>query len=227
MQDGLGLTSRAPLLVGIAGGSCSGKTTVARGLARELGPERVAILPQDAYYRDRGGLPAAVRAELNYDVPDAFDHVLFLEHVRALRRGDRVVPPRYCYLTHRRIGIGEAVAPTDVVIVEGLLVLADPEVRDALDLKVYVDAPAPVRLGRRLARDTSERGRTNDAVVAQFEATVSPAHATWVEPTRENADLVLVNLASADRAVDRLARAVRARLLARQGHRTVSEERSA
>lgn len=227
MQDSVGLTSPAPFFVGIAGGSCSGKTTIAHGLAGGLGAERVAILQQDAYYRDRSALPPATRAEVDYDAPDAFDHVLFLEHVLALRDGRPVFPPRYCFVTHRRIGVGDRVAPAEVVVLEGLLVLAEPAVREVLDLKVYVDAPDAIRLGRRVARDTSERGRTSEAVLAQFEATVCPAHRTWIEPTRDSADIVLVNLGSAAAAVERLVRAVRARLLARAGIPAVREGRSA
>lgn len=181
-------------LVGIAGGSGSGKTSLAAALAAALGPARVACLAHDAYYVDRSGLDAAARAAVDYDVPDALDHALFTAHLRALRSGLPVAPPRYCFATHRRVGTGPVVEPRDIVITEGILLLHEPAVRALLDFTVFLDAPEPARLARRVARDTHERGRTPAAVVAQFEATVRAAHRAWVEPTRSVADLVLTSV---------------------------------
>ena len=180
-----------PLLVGIAGGSGSGKSTLSRALATALGPQRVALLSHDAYYRDRSALSAAARDTLDYDTPDALDQPLFVAHLTALRAGAAVEPPRYCFTTHRRIGVGPALAPRPIILVEGILLLCDPAVRVALDLSIFLRAPERVRLQRRLERDTLERGRTVESVLAQFRATVRPAHEQWVEPCQERADLVL------------------------------------
>lgn len=180
-------------LVGIAGGSGSGKTSLASALADVLGPPRVAYLAHDAYYADRPGLDAAARAAADYDAPDALDQALFLRHLQALRAGVPVRPPRYCFVSHRRIGHGPVVEPREIVLVEGILLLHDPGVRALLDLRIFLDVPERVRLARRLTRDTRERGRTPAAVLAQFETTVRPAHRAWVEPTRAHADLVLAN----------------------------------
>jgi uridine kinase len=180
-----------PLFVGIAGGSGSGKTSLARALLAALDPARAALLTHDAYYHDRGALAPTARAAANYDVPDAFDQPLFLEHLAALRRWLTVRPPTYSFSTHRRTGYAPPVAPRPIVVIEGILLLWEPAVRAALDLSIYLDAPERVRLERRLARDVAERGRTTDAVLAQFAATVRDAHRTYVEPTRAMADLVL------------------------------------
>ena len=184
----------SPFLVGIAGGSGSGKTTLTAAVAAALGPARVACLAHDAYYADRPDLDGGARAAANYDVPDALDHALFVGHLRALRAGVPVAPPRYCFAAHRRVGGGPVVEPREIVLVDGILVLHDPDVRALLDLKIFLDAPEPIRLARRAARDTAERGRTHAAVLAQFDATVRPAHGAWVEPTRSFADLVLANV---------------------------------
>ena len=180
-----------PLLVGIAGGSGSGKSSLARSLVDSLGPERASLLAHDAYYRDRSALPPERRADLNYDVPEAFDQALFLEHLGSLRAGRPVRPPAYCFVTHRRTGEAPPVPPRTIVIVEGILLLWEPAVRAALDLRIYLDAPERVRLERRLASDVAERGRTTHEVLAQFGTTVRDAHRIYVEPTRAMADLVL------------------------------------
>jgi uridine kinase len=209
----------SPLVVGIAGGSGSGKTCLAAALVDALGPERVALLCHDAYYRDRGAVEPAARAAVDYDVPEALDQPLFLEHLRALRAGRPVRPPTYCFTTHRRTGHAAPLTPGAVVVVEGILLLWEPAVRAALDLSIYVDAPEDVRLARRVARDVAERGRTAEGTLAQFRTTVRDAHRAYVEPTRAMADLVLGNTAPIERVVevaaavvlDRLARPARAR----------------
>jgi uridine kinase len=180
-----------PLLVGVAGGSGSGKSSLARALVAALGPARAAMLAHDAYYRDGAGRLDERPDTINYDVPEAFDQALFLEHLGALRAGLPVRPPAYCFVTHRRTGYAAVVAPRPIVVVEGILLLWEPAVRAALDLRIFLDAPERVRLERRLARDVAERGRTTDAVMSQFAATVREAHRTYVEPTRAMADLVL------------------------------------
>jgi uridine kinase len=191
-----------PFAVGIAGGSGSGKSALVRALTGALGPQRVATLGHDAYYRDRGELPAVERTALNYDVPDALDTELFLTHLAALRTGQPVRPPRYCFSTHRRIGVEEVLEPRAILLVEGILLLHDPRARALLDFSIFLDVPDGARLSRRMARDVSERGRTRRSVLSQFEATVRGAHATYVEPTKSLADLVLLNVGRLDRLAE-------------------------
>ncbi len=191
-----------PFIVGVAGGSGAGKTALCRALAGALGPHRVSMLCHDAYYRNRSELPAAERAALNYDVPDALDTPLFVEHLRALRALGSVRPPRYCFVTHRRIGDDGLVEARPVVLVEGILLLHEPQARALLDLAFFLDVPDEVRLARRIARDTAERGRTRRSVLSQFEATVRGAHAAYVEPTKALADLVLYNVGRVDRVAE-------------------------
>lgn len=192
----------APFAVGIAGGSGSGKSSLVRALTGALGPTRVASLCYDAYYRDRGDLPAAERAALNYDVPEALDTELFLTHLRALRAGQPVRPPRYCFSTHRRIGADDPVEPRAILLVEGILLLHDARSRALLDFSIFLDVPDAARLARRMARDVSERGRTRRSVLSQYEATVRGAHAAYVEPTRDHANLVLLNVGRLDRLTE-------------------------
>ena len=201
--------SQTPLAVGIAGGSGSGKSALVRTLTGLLGPEQVAVLCYDAYYRDRGDLPAAARAALNYDVPDALDTELFLAHMAALRAGRAVRPPRYCFSTHRRIGDDDPVEARPVLLLEGILLLHDPRARALLDLSIFLDVPDGTRLSRRMARDVSERGRTRRSVLSQYEATVRGAHARYVEPTKALADLVLVNVGRLDRLAEVAATVIR------------------
>jgi uridine kinase len=182
-----------PFLVGIAGGSGSGKTALAAALADALRPAVVDRLAQDAYYRDRSELPPAARAGVNFDAPEALDLELFVEHLGTLHRGQPVCPPSYCFVTHERRGPAERVGPADIILVEGLLLLLDPRARELLDLRIYLEAPEKLRFSRRLARDVRERGRTPQSVVAQYRTATSPAHRRYVEPSKTWADLVLVN----------------------------------
>jgi len=211
------MAAHGPFLVGIAGGSGSGKTALAEALRESLQPARVAAFAQDAYYRDRGALPPGARARLDFDAPDAFDLDLFVEHLAALRRGRPVRPPRYCFVTHRRLGHGEAVGPADIVLVEGLLLFVDPRARELLDLLIYLDAPEPLRLARRLARDVAERGRTERSVIEQYRRSASPAHRRHVEPSRAWADVVLVNAGRLEAVAEVAATIIRAHHAPRRG----------
>jgi uridine kinase len=201
-----------PFVVGIAGGSGAGKTALVRAIAADFGPERVAWLAHDAYLLDAGDHHPTTSTAFDFDVPDALDQELFRAHLAALRRGQTVVPPRRCFVTHRRLGDDEPVAPREVVLVEGILLLHDHVVRDLLDLRIYVDAPVDLRLTRRITRDCAERGRTPQAVVAQCRGTVFPAHARYVEPTKACADLVLVNAGRLEAVAEVAAGVIRARL---------------
>ena len=179
------------MVVGIAGGTGSGKSTVVQGILRGLDPIRVAHLAHDQYYRDLSHLPIQERARQNFDHPDALETDLLVEHLDRLRGGDRVVPPSYDFGTHCRLPGGDAVDPAPVVVVEGVLILVDPELRRRLDLRVFVDTDADVRLARRLRRDLQERGRTAGSVLRQYEQTVRPMHLAFVEPSRRHAHLIL------------------------------------
>jgi uridine kinase len=209
-----------PFLVGIAGGSGSGKSTLAHALRASLGPERVAIVAHDGYYRDRGHLEPQARERLNYDVPEAFDAARFVADLRRLREGLAIDPPSYCFVTHRRLGHGPRIEPRDVVLVEGILLLHDPDVRAALDLTIFVDAPAAVRFARRMARDTGERGRTAESVIQQYATTVSVAHVEYVEPTKALADLVLLNSGPLAAVVEVASTVIRDHLRRRQEERS-------
>ena len=180
-----------PFLLGVAGGSGSGKTTVAERLASFVGGRDLALLRLDAYYRDRNHLPLEERASINYDHPDAFDWALFLDHVQALSDGLEVQVPVYDFATYLRLPDRVTVAPARIVVVEGILVLYEPELRDRLDLRVYVDADADVRFIRRLRRDISERQRSTESVIEQYLATVRPSHLQFVEPSKRYADVIV------------------------------------
>ena len=187
------MAGRPPYLVGIAGGSGSGKTALTAAVVDALRPTTASRLPLDAYYRDRSAVPPPERDRLNFDVPEALDLDGFVRHLDTLRRGRSIRPPRYCFMTHRRLGRAELVPAAEVVLVEGILLLHDPRVRALLDLRLYVDVPARLRLARRIARDTRERGRTEDSVITQCRTSAWPAHDEYVEPSKTWADVVLVN----------------------------------
>lgn len=182
--------SHKPLVIGLAGGTGSGKTTVAEAIIRAAGADRVVILPQDAYYRAQPETPAEVRALTNYDEPSAFDTDLLVEHIDALVRGERVARPVYDFTRDDRVAATVPLDPAPVLVVEGILVLHDPELRTRMTLKVFVDAPPDERFIRRLERDVKDRGRSAESVIAQYRRTVKPMHDLFVEPTKAHADLV-------------------------------------
>lgn len=179
-----------PFVIGIAGGTASGKTTLARTLAQALG-ERVALLPMDHYYRDLSHLPFPQRLGVNYDHPEAFDLPLYLDHARALLAGRAVEMPLYDFRAYTRSPRTEKVFPAPVLILEGILVLYPAELRALMDLKVFVDADADERFIRRLLRDVEERGRSLESVVRQYREGVKPMHLAFVEPTKRHADVIL------------------------------------
>jgi len=180
-----------PLVIGIAGGSGSGKTTIARALAEEIGVEQCIHLLHDAYYRDLSHLPMELRAQVNYDHPDSLETELLVTHLRALIEGNVVEVPRYDFAVHNRGQNSDRVEPRPVILLEGVLALADPDLRELLDLKIYVDTDSDLRFMRRLERDMTDRGRTRESVYSQYLATVRPMHMEFVEPSRAHADLVI------------------------------------
>jgi len=180
-----------PLVIGIAGGSGSGKTSVARALHRALPGEHCVIIDHDAYYGDLAHLPFEERVKVNFDHPDALDNALLCEHLDALRAGRTIDKPDYDFTTHTRRTTTQPITPRTVIIVEGILVLAHPGIRQRLDIKVFVETDADVRLMRRMRRDMDERGRTFDEIRDQYYRTVRPMHLQFVEPSRRFADLVI------------------------------------
>lgn len=179
------------IVVGIAGGSASGKSTVVQEVVHSLGPGVSATLSHDAYYYDLSHMPLAERLKVNVDHPDSLETDLLVGHVQELLQGQSVEMPLYDYSTLTRAPSGMSVDPAPVVIVEGLLVLTDRRLRDLMTLKVFVDADEASRLARRIARDVRERGRTREEVVHYHEHRVEPMHTSFVEPTRAQADIVI------------------------------------
>jgi len=181
----------ASFVIGVAGGSGSGKTTVVRRIVDSLGPEHVTLLDHDRYYRDRNDLRLEERAALNYDHPDSLETDLLVRHVRALRAGEAVAVPRYDFTRHARLPETEPFQPRRALIVEGILVFTDAALRDLMDIKVFVDTDSDTRFIRRLQRDVAERGRTMDLVIDQYQHTVKPMHLEFVEPSKRYADVII------------------------------------
>ena len=179
------------LIIGIAGGTGSGKTTVVNKIIKSLPPGEVAVLPQDSYYKDSSHVPPEERSKINFDEPAAIEWTLLVDHLEQLRNGKTIQMPTYSYLTCTRQTETVEVEPRDVVIVEGILVLTDPVLRDMLDVKVFVDADADDRLIRVIARDCVERGRTPMTVITRYQEVLKPMHSMYIEPSKRCADLIV------------------------------------
>ncbi|OZC02512.1 uridine kinase [Rubricoccus marinus] len=179
------------VVIGIAGGSGSGKTTVQKRVLEAFGPRRIALLDHDAYYRDLEHLAPEERGRFNFDHPDALETELMVAHLDQLLAGEAVEKPTYDFTNHSRRKETERVDPMPVVVVEGILVLAEKELRERMDIKLYVDAPDDVRLMRRIERDLHERGRSIDSVLGQYRRTVRPMHLEFVEPSKRHADVII------------------------------------
>ena len=179
------------LVIGLAGGSGSGKTTVVRRIVESLGGEHVTVLDHDRYYRDHPELRLEERAALNYDHPDSLETALMVRHVEALKAGSAVDAPVYDFTLHARAAATERFEPRRALIVEGILVFSDKRLRDQMDIKIFVDADDDIRFIRRLQRDIEERGRTMASVVDQYLGTVKPMHLEFVEPTKRYADVII------------------------------------
>ncbi|WAH39324.1 uridine kinase [Alicyclobacillus dauci] len=179
------------LTIGIAGGTGSGKTTVAKAILEQLGPDHVTLISQDAYYHDHPELPFSRREQLNYDHPDSFDNDLLRNHLRDLQNGRSVEMPIYDFKKHGRSNHTIHVAVRPVVILEGIHVLVDAELRKLLDIKVFVDTDPDVRVLRRIRRDIEDRGRTIESVYEQYLTTVKPMHDAFIEPSKRFADLII------------------------------------
>lgn len=192
-----------PAIWGVCGGSGSGKTTLARSLYERLG-DRAGFVAIDSYYKDLGHLSLAERNEVNFDHPDSLDLDLFVEHLDVLRRGESVEVPRYDFSVHSRSEGTDLLSPVDVIITEGILLLADERIRDRLDVAIFLDVDATLRLERRVARDVAERGRTEEGVRQVFASVVQPMEELFVLPMREHADVVLEHPFDLDDATSRL-----------------------
>lgn len=180
-----------PIILGVAGGSGSGKTTVVHAITRDLGDSAVSVIHHDSYYRDTSHLDLAARSAINYDHPDALETSLLIEHLTALRAGRSVDVPVYDFATHQRADRRERVEPAGIIVVDGMLILWDAGLRALMDIKVFVDTDADLRLIRRLQRDIQERGRSAESVIEQYTSTVRPMHLEFVEPSKRYADVIL------------------------------------
>jgi uridine kinase len=200
----------SPLVIGVAGGSGSGKTTVVNAILDRVGRERVAVLPHDAYYRDLSHLSLEERAQVNFDHPDAFDNALYRAHVDALTNRQPFEMPTYDFATYVRLPDSLAVAPQPVVLLEGILIFADAQLRARMGVKIFVDAESDLRIIRRIQRDTHSRGRTVESVIEQYLRTVRPMHLEFVEPSKRYADIIIpsggLNAIAIDMVVARIER---------------------
>jgi uridine kinase len=179
------------LVIGIAGGTGSGKTTVVNQIINELPANQVGVISQDSYYKDTSDLPYEERIKINFDHPKAIDFELLAQHLTELKKGKTIKQPVYSFIEHNRTKETVSTAPKDVMIVEGILILTHPEIRDMFDIKIYVHADSDERLIRRLKRDISERGRDLDEVLHRYKTTLKPMHQQFIEPTKEYADIII------------------------------------
>lgn len=179
------------LIIGIAGGTGSGKTTVVNKIIDSFPAGEVAVLPQDSYYKDSSHIPMEERSKINFDEPDAIEWTLLVEHLKSLKNGNSIEMPTYSYLTCTRQEETVKVEPRDVVIVEGILVLTDPTLRSMLDVKCFVDADPDDRLIRVISRDCVERGRTPEMVINRYQDVLKPMHCMYIEPSKRFADLII------------------------------------
>lgn len=201
-----------PLVVGIAGGTASGKTTVARKIHEALSPSHIAFIDQDSYYKDLSNLALDERREVNFDHPDAFDTELLVRHVQALKRGEAIEKPVYNFVSSLREASTTRVAPARIILIEGIMVLHSEHIRRELDLKLFVETEDDVRIIRRLTRDIKDRGRDFDHVIHQYFRHVRPMHLAFVEPSKRWADIVVPHGGNNDIAIEMLIGALKSRL---------------
>jgi uridine kinase len=179
------------MVIGICGGTGSGKTTVANKIVTEVGAGNVVFLQQDSYYRNLGDMPLELKRHVNFDHPDALDNELLLNHLEILIAGECIEQPIYDYATHSRTTVTRHIEPRPVIILEGILVFINPELRSKMDMKIFVDTDADIRFIRRLQRDVEDRGRSMTSVVDQYQTTVRPMHLQFVEPSKRYADIII------------------------------------
>ncbi|MCH7638580.1 MAG: uridine kinase [Bacteroidetes bacterium] len=204
------------VVIGIAGGSGSGKTTIQRRIMERFGPTAIALMEHDVYYRDLSHLPFEKRTQFNFDHPNALETELMVEQLDALLSGSPIEKPTYDFTNHQRLPETDRVEPRPVVIVEGILVLAEPALRERMDIKLYVDTAPDVRLMRRIERDINERGRTLESVLAQYRRTVRPMHLEFVGPSKRHADVIIPRGGKNQVAIDMVLARVQLLLAAEQ-----------
>ncbi|MBS1768899.1 MAG: uridine kinase [Acidobacteria bacterium] len=202
------------MIIGICGGTGSGKTTIARAIVDAVGSENVVLVEQDSYYRNLADMPLDDRHHANFDHPDAIDSDLLVNHVKRLKLGQPIDMPIYDMVTHTRSDRVEVIEPRPVVIVEGILIFAERRILELLDVRVFVDTPDDVRLIRRLRRDINERGRTFERTLDQYEKTIRPMHFEFVEPSKRFADVIIPEGGQTDTSVSMLCSLVREKLKA-------------
>ena len=202
------------MIIGICGGTGSGKTTIARAIVETVGAERVVLVEQDSYYRNLSDMPLDERRQANFDHPDSIDSDMLVNHIMRLKQGLSVEMPLYDFKTHTRSEEIEIIEPKPVVIVEGILIFAEPRVLDLLDIRVFVDTPDDIRLMRRLKRDITERGRTFERTLEQYERTIRPMHFEFVEPSKRHADIIIPEGSNTGITVEFLCSMVREKLTA-------------
>ncbi len=200
------------MIIGICGGTGSGKTTVANRILESVSASEVVFIQQDSYYRNLKDLPLDYRQVANFDHPDALDNDLLVNHVRRLRTGEPIELPLYDFKTHTRLVETRAVDPKPIVIVEGILIFAEPRLLEQMDIKVFVDTPDDIRFIRRLRRDIAERGRTAESVIEQYTATVRPMHMQFVEPSKRHANIIIPEGSQTGVTLDMLCSMVREKL---------------
>jgi len=197
-----------PVTIGVAGGTGAGKTTVSRAILERVGTENIAYLEHDAYYKDLRDLPFSAGQPINFDHPDTLETSLLIEHIQQLKRGESVTVPVYDFTTFRRLDEVRIVHPQPIILVEGILIFAEPELRKLFDVRIFVDTDPDIRFIRRLKRDLAERGRTVDSVIEQYLNSVRPMHLDFVEPSKRYADVIIpeggMNLVAIDMVAARI-----------------------
>ena len=201
------------MIIGICGGTGSGKTTVSQRILENISRERVAYLQHDSYYRNLGEMPLELRHQINFDHPDALDNELFLDHVRSLRAGEPIAMPVYDFARHERREETVRIDPSPILLLEGILIFVDAALRELMDLRIFVDTADDLRFIRRLQRDVTERGRSVDLVIRQYLATVRPMHEQFVEPSKRFADVIIPEGGHNEVGIDLITGRIQAQLL--------------
>lgn len=197
-----------PILIAVAGGSASGKTTVVNKIINQLNSKDITVISHDDYYKNLSHLPLEKRYKVNFDHPDSLDNDLFVAQLKDLLNGKEISKPTYDFVAHTRSNITELVVPTKIIIIEGILILEDERVRDLATIKIFVESDDDIRFIRRLVRDTKERGRSIESVINQYLTTVKPMYYSFIKPTKRYADMIIPNDSNHDVAVDCIARMI-------------------